>query len=334
MCRRGEFVIRIVAVIAAFGVAWPTVAQAQDDDATGATPPPIDAQIDAEPDAAAPEIGGGEVVWPEIAEFIVAEGPVETHYEGGRFILAQSFSDRIGRGIDQTFDLDGFDKPEDQVVADPFEPVNRVIFGFNDRVDRWFLEPVSDAYQFVVPRFGRDRIRDFIDNLKTPIWFANEVFQGDWEGAGVQAARFSLNTTIGLAGFYDVAANHAGLVKRDEDFGQTMGRWGVGNGPYLMLPFLGPTTTRDLGGTLMDTALNPLTWAQFEGETAFTVSRQAGDIVDIRYRTDPAVELLRDSIDPYAQARATYIQVRRAKVIEGIEDVGQFDDLPDFEFDE
>lgn len=233
---------------------------------------------------------------------------------------------RAGTGVDNA--LASLEKPEDGLVADPFEPFNRAMYSFNDGLDRIILGPVSRGYATVAPQVVRNRVRDFIDNWKSPVWFANDVLQGDIDHAGVTASRFALNTTVGVLGIYDFAANHADLPKRDEDFGQTLGVWGVGNGAYLMLPILGPTTFRDLGGTIVDTAIDPFTWAEFEGDDAYRITVRTLDIVDIRVQTDPAIRTIRQSVDPYAQARALYIQSRTERVRNG---EGSYEDLPDFE---
>lgn len=233
---------------------------------------------------------------------------------------------RAGESLDET--LSNFERPEDGVVADPFEGFNRAMYTFNDAFDRVILGPVAHGYETVVPQFGRDRVRDFIDNWKSPVWLANDIFQGDLDHAGITVSRFALNTTVGVLGVYDVAANHADLPKRDEDFGQTLGVHGVGNGPYLMLPLYGPTTARDLTGTLVDIALDPFTWAEFDGDDAYRISTRTLDVVDIRVQTDPVIETVRESVDPYAQARALYIQNRAERVRNG---ENSYEELPDFE---
>ncbi len=218
------------------------------------------------------------------------------------------------------------------LVADPLEPINRPIYAFNDTLDRFILTPAVKTYRFIVPAFGRDRIRDFIDNVKTPIWFANETLQGDWNGAQTQLSRFALNTTVGVLGFYDFAENNVGLNKVDEDFGQTLGVWGVPEGPYLVLPVLGPSTARDAIGRVGDFYLDPLTYANGEDVLEFRVSHAIADNVDIRERLQGALDITRDSVDPYIQARTIYIQARRARTFE-FEDENRFESLPDFDDD-
>ncbi len=239
---------------------------------------------------------------------------------------AGSAFELAGEHIDTA--LASLEVPEDSVVADPFEPFNRVMYRFNDGLDRVVLGPTSEFYVWAVPEFGRHRVRDFVDNWKNPVWFANDVLQGDINHAGVTASRFALNTTVGVLGVYDFAEHHVGLEKRDEDFGQTLGTWGVANGAYLMLPLLGPTTFRDLTGTVVDVGLNPLTWAEFEGDSTVRTSLMVMDVVDIRAQTAPAIDTVRASVDPYAQARALYIQNRAERVRNG---QSSYEDLPDFD---
>ncbi len=233
---------------------------------------------------------------------------------------------RASSSIDQT--LAALETPEGALVADPFEPFNRAMYSFNDGLDRVVLGPIANVYETIVPQFGRRRVRDFVDNWKSPVWLANDVLQGDLRHAGVTASRFALNTTVGVLGVYDFAAAHAELPKRDEDFGQTLGVLGVGNGAYLMLPLLGPTTFRDLSGTVVDTLIDPFTWAEFRGDSAYRGTTRALDVIDIRVQTDPAIEAVRESVDPYAQTRALYIQNRAERVRNG---EGSYEDLPDFE---
>lgn len=237
---------------------------------------------------------------------------------------------RAAGGLGQALRLDSFSRSEDSVVADPFETWNRGIYAFNATADRYVLEPAADAYRFALPRMARDSVRSFIDNLKSPVWFANDVMQGEWNRAGITARRFALNSTVGVAGLYDFADNVAGLPKHDEDFGQTLAVWGVDTGPYVMLPILGPSTVRDASGLVVDVALDPFTWAEFEGETAFFIGRTVADTIDIRERVDQAVELTRRSADPYAQVRATYIQSRERRIANGGD---LYDTLPDFDED-
>lgn len=261
-----------------------------------------------------------------------APGPVRTaaHATGDAARSAARATGEAAQRFDARIDaaLDSLEKPEDALVADPFEGFNRAMYAFNNGLDRVILGPTANFYRAAVPQVGRNRVRDFIDNWKSPVWLANDVLQGDFDHAGVTLGRFAINTTVGVLGVYDYAAHHADLPKRDEDFGQTLGVYGVGNGPYLMLPVLGPTTFRDFGGTLVDIALDPFTWAEFEGDGAYRVTTRTVDIVDIREQSEPVVQTVRASVDPYIQARAVYIQSRNRRVTNG---ENEYEELPDFE---
>lgn len=140
---------------------------------------------------------------------------------------------------------------------DPYESWNRKVYGFNDAVDRAVLKPTAKAYVKVLPTEVRTGIGNFIDNLFYPRVIANDLLQAKWTHAGRDTTRFLLNSTFGLAGLLD-PATMVGLERRNEDFGQTLGYWGLGQGPYLMLPFLGPSTPRELGGMAGDYVINPL----------------------------------------------------------------------------
>lgn len=241
---------------------------------------------------------------------------------------SERLADNAREGIVKAREAWEANKSEEPIVADPLEPINRVIFKFNMFADDVLLEPAANVYAFVLPQWGRNRVRDFIDNLKHPVWFANSVLQGDLDLAGRQAARFGVNSTIGVLGFYDVAGNELGMPVQDEDFGQTLGVWGVGDGAYLMLPLIGPTTTRDFTGLLVDTALDPITWAEFEGDDELQISRRVVDVVDIRDRSRAVADFIEESVDPYAQLRATYIQGRRDRVTNGR---NTYEELPEFD---
>lgn len=146
-------------------------------------------------------------------------------------------------------------------VYDPFEGLNRELYKFNAQADRYVLLPVVDAYKFVIPIVFRDRISDFFANLATPITFANQLLQLKFEDASKTALRFAANTMLGMAGFVDIATP-MGMPKYAEDFGQTLGYWGVADGAYIVLPILGPSNVRDAIGTGIDLAasstLDPL----------------------------------------------------------------------------
>lgn len=144
-----------------------------------------------------------------------------------------------------------------ETVYDPIEPVNRAVLGFNNAVDTVLLDPAVVAYRAVVPKPIRTGVRNFIRHLENPLFFANNILQGDFTGAGRTLERTLINTFVGFGGVWDVAGQH-GIQEDPEDFGQTLAVWGVGSGPYLVLPILGPSNLRDTGGLIVDQWADPI----------------------------------------------------------------------------
>ena len=157
--------------------------------------------------------------------------------------------------------FDPFAKPGEAGLEeyDPLEPFNTRVFEFNRQVDRWVLKPVAKGFNFIVPDQVQAGIGNFIYNTRFVPRFCNNIFQGKFRGAGIEAGRFLMNTTVGLAGFVDVASRFD-LKTPEEDAGQTLGFYGVKPGPYLVLPFVQPFTVRDLVGYAADIFLNPIYW--------------------------------------------------------------------------
>jgi phospholipid-binding lipoprotein MlaA len=203
-------------------------------------------------------------------------------------------------------------------VADPLEPVNRYIFAFNQAVDTTLLEPTAAFYRDFVPDPARDSVRNFLRNLESPIILANDVLQGDLDAAGVTTKRFFINTTVGLLGLFDRAAD-MGLERRDEDFGQTLGRYGVGPGIYIVLPILGPSNLRDAAGMVVDYYFDPLNYyADNTDRRGITLARTAVRGIDARSRTIETLdEIERTSIDFYATLRSLYSQRRDSDIRNG-----------------
>lgn len=219
-------------------------------------------------------------------------------------------------------------------VNDPLEPVNRGIFAFNNAVDTAFIRPVSLAYRDYVPTVFQDRVRDFLNNLRTPIIFANNLLQGDLEGAGTAAGRFFINSTIGIGGLIDIANyNNQGYPYRDADFGQTLAIWGAGDGPYLVLPLLGPSNLRDTAGLAVDSVADPVRIAVSIGDLdEFTYSRTGSRVIDARSRTiDATDELERSSIDYYATIRSVYQSSRANFIAKGKpQEAPAIPEIPDY----
>ncbi|MCR9270747.1 MAG: MlaA family lipoprotein [Henriciella sp.] len=215
-------------------------------------------------------------------------------------------------------------------VYDPFEDWNRGVYAFNDGVDRAVLEPVAKGYRAVTNEPVRDGVSNFLTNLNQPVVFANTVLQGKPLASLDTATRFFLNSTVGVAGIFDVATTLE-VPEHREDFGQTLGTWGVPNGPYIVLPFLGSSNLRDTVGFGVDNAFDPLNYAQFEGDTAFRVTRQVAGVISVRENLIEAVEVLRDQPEPYVALRRNYTQQRAAAIRDGREQEDPFEDLPEFD---
>ena len=194
---------------------------------------------------------------------------------------------------------------------DPLEPMNRYFFEVNRGLDELVLKPAAAAYNAALPYPVQDSVRAFINNLRSPIILANDLMQGEGDRAYVTFSRFIVNTSIGLLGLFDVATE-IGLDYHDEDFGQTMAVAGVGSGPYLMLPLLGPTNPRDLVGRVVDFAFDPLTYI---GGADARLARTSADTVDYRNRNRKTIEALQEgSLDFYATVRNASRQRREDEI--------------------
>jgi phospholipid-binding lipoprotein MlaA len=196
---------------------------------------------------------------------------------------------------------------------DPLERFNRSVFKFNDALDRAVARPVAKAYVKVTPRVVRTGIGNVFNNLNTLGTAVNDVLQGKMRQAGRDSARFLMNSTLGLGGLFD-PASAAGLELNDEDFGQTFGKWGIEAGPYLMLPFLGPSTFRDTVGRLVDQFTYPPTY--LEDDSTRYLIRGVG-LVDMRADLLDLDEQLDQSYDRYAFVRNAWLQRREFQVTDG-----------------
>ena len=229
-------------------------------------------------------------------------------------------------------------KQEVSTVNDPFEKVNRVVFSFNIIFDKIILRPIAVTYKAVVPGFVRNRVTYSLNNLSMPITAVNNLLQGELRKAGVSTSRFIINSTVGLLGFFDPASS-MGLETETEDFGQTLSVWGVSSGPYVVLPFLGPSNPRDFAGFLSTSLLDPM--YQIGGGSApdsLRTYRLGTGAVDFRSQN---VEILDDlqnnSIDYYAAVRSFYSQGRESQASSNLEidSTEQENDIfDDFEIDE
>ena len=210
---------------------------------------------------------------------------------------------------------------------DPFEPFNRAVSTFNDRVDENFALPIARAYANILPEGVRNSIHGFIYNTELPITFANDILQFAPVRASQTLARFAVNSTIGLGGLFDPATKFR-IPDHQEDFGQTLGFYGIGEGPYLVLPFLGPAPPRDIAGRVADIFFDPLTYSGLREAGWWGAGREATDLIDTRSRNiDSLASLRTGSLDFYATIRSIYRQYRNAEIQNSM---GTAEDLPNF----
>lgn len=203
---------------------------------------------------------------------------------------------------------------EEYSVNDPFEDINRITFEINRTLDGVLLGPLAEMYVGVVPRWGRERVTNVLNNLGEPVNFANGLLQWNLERAVTSMLRFAFNSTIGLGGIFDIA-DGIGLSRADEDFGQTLAVWGVAEGPYLVLPLFGPSNPRDAVGMGVDWLMDPFTRALRSHEK---YQRMIARGIDVRSRFINELDTLEEtSIDFYAAMRELYRQHRAGEVRNG-----------------
>lgn len=210
---------------------------------------------------------------------------------------------------------------------DPYEGTNRAIFDFNQKLDKAVALPVAQFYVDAVPEPARHGIHNVLTNANLPVVFANDVLQGEVTRSGQSLARLTVNSTLGLGGLLDVASK-MGIPDHDTDFGITLGTWGLGEGPYLVLPLLGPAPPRDLTGRGVDLVMDPLFWVSYRSKIYYDLGIGALGIVDLRAENIDTLESIeRTSVDYYATTRNLYLQYRNAQVHRGQPDL---ENLPNF----
>ena len=203
---------------------------------------------------------------------------------------------------------------EDEIF-DPLEPVNRAIFSFNNFADKIILEPAAKGYK-KLPSPVQSGIGNFLNNLKLPLVVVNQLLQGQGKNAAESSGRFIVNSTAGLFGLIDVAEK-IGLEQKQEDFGQTLATWGVGDGFYIVLPIFGPSNVRDSAGMILTYTTDPVNaYAVREGEAWLLPLRTATNAIDQRSKIIDEVNAIRNnSIDYYAAVRSSYYQNRKAAAL-------------------
>lgn len=202
---------------------------------------------------------------------------------------------------------------DDGQVNDPFEKANRAIFKFNRTADRFVLRPVANGYHAITPDPLERSISRFFVNLSSPVVIISDLLQGKFKQAGADTGRFLLNSTVGLLGFLDVAT-HAGLEYHEEDLGQTLGKWGLTQGPYLMVPIFGPFTLRDGFGRIMELPFELLNHIDNDSVRRKLILLY---YIDKRMRLLVVDEALANAFDPYLFLRDAYLQRRRYLVYDG-----------------
>lgn len=197
---------------------------------------------------------------------------------------------------------------------DPWEPFNDQVFSFNRQADRFLLKPIATGYDWVLPDPVQSSVGNALDNLDVVRRLTNNILQLKFAGAGREMARFTINSTLGIAGLFDVAKGKFGIEQADEDTGQTLGFYGIEPGPYLILPFLPVTTVRDGIGLIADTAMNPLNYFIPIGAT---LGKSGTDTVNERsVNLDEFQRVEETTIDLYSAVRNAYLQRREAAILE------------------
>ncbi|MSP94141.1 MAG: VacJ family lipoprotein [Alphaproteobacteria bacterium] len=217
------------------------------------------------------------------------------------------------------------DGPQD--LNDPLEGWNRLMFNVTLAVDKGVYRPTAIVYRRTLPQPVRNSFRNFLNNLNSPVIFANDMLQGEADRARITFMRASINTTFGVGGLFDIATRY-GLQRHDEDLGQTLGAYGVGEGPYIFIPLLGPGNPRDILGRLTDIFFDPLSYVQWGDKNYLPYVRFGVDYIDIRERNIETLdEVEATSLDYYASVRSLYRQTRVNEINNGASAV---QDLPDF----
>jgi phospholipid-binding lipoprotein MlaA len=213
---------------------------------------------------------------------------------------------------------------QDSAVYDPIEPFNRAVFAFNRGVDFIILKPIATGYKNYVPGFIQTSVASFLRNLSSPVVLLNDALQGDWVGVDNTIRRFFVNSTLGLGGLIDVASYHGLTPTPREDFGQTLGYYGVSEGPYMVLPIFGPSNLRDAFGRVVDMLSDPYTMIARDAEQDGLLIGRAGlTTIDTRATLLGAYDdMVATSIDPYNTVRSAYTQQRTYAVQDRTYQVG------------
>ncbi len=223
------------------------------------------------------------------------------------------------------------------LIYDPYEEYNRTMTSFNLTVDHAVVYPVLEGYRTIVPEPARNGLQNVMKNLRSPVNLLNQLFQGDIQGAGDVIVRAAVNTTIGIGGIFDVAG-YEGIPYESEDFGQTLAVWGVGNGPYIVMPFFGASNLRDYTGIFADSMMDPMRWYTHNVDKENLYYAMSGTnyllLRDSLY--DSMKDMESSSFDYYAALRSAYYQYRKAAILDSANrpdkaHLEEFPDIPDFD---
>ncbi len=235
----------------------------------------------------------------------------------------QAWADNASQfNFDEDYQGEDVSKKSNQLIYDPFESVNRKVFVFNEFLDKTIALPVTRQYHKSVPQPIRTSVGNFVNNLSTPFSVVNSLLQGNPENAMASFSAFLINSTVGVVGLFDVAGNKK-IKFNQEDLGQTFGKYGVGSGPYLVVPFLGPNDLRDFSGFATETALNPISFnvlnigssGQLINDETAAYLAASNAIVARENLIEVVDDIRKNSFDPYSTMRSAYMQRRQALIL-------------------
>ena len=223
------------------------------------------------------------------------------------------FPDLLADEFLEDEEFDEFDSGTAFRIRDPLEPMNRLFFEFNDKLYEWLLKPVTNGYIWLVPRELRVNFGNFYFNLAMPIRLLNSLLQANFDSAGIVFSRFAINSTVGVWGMVDVAALEFDLQPQRADFGQTLGKWGAGEGIYFCWPLFGPSNVRDSVGLVVDAYTHPIPY--FHESRALDLAYYTSNKLNtLSLNPDLYEDLKRFSLDPYIASRQVFYEYRQAMI--------------------
>jgi phospholipid-binding lipoprotein MlaA len=214
---------------------------------------------------------------------------------------------------DEASEEDFFDESTTVVIYDPLEPINRAFFTFNDAAYEWIIQPVTEGYMWFFPRSLRECFGNVFYNLAMPVRLLNSILQGDLESTGIVLERFLINSTLGVYGIIDVAYLEFDISPRRADFGQTLGKWGIGEGIYICWPIVGPSTIRDSIGLVVDAYTHPIPYFH-DSRTLDAAYYISNTVNTLSLNPDIYDDIKKYSLDPYVASRQAYYEYRKVFV--------------------